>query len=145
MQIGDLQETIAGRFSALAPESPVRAAAESFADSQVGLVTVLDNLNRLVGVVSKSDLVRHLAAAGRIDAPIAWVMTREVTAGSSADDLRATWDFMKRRGLQNLPVIETDRRVVGTLDIRDAVQALLELEQMQEAQLISYIAGVGYR
>jgi hypothetical protein len=52
---------------------------------------------------------------------------------------------MVRRKLQNLPLLAPNRRPVGTLDIRDALQAMVEFEQEQETQLINYIAGVGYR
>lgn len=52
---------------------------------------------------------------------------------------------MVHRRLQNLPLLGTDRRPVGTLDIRDALQAMIEIEQDQETQLVNYISGVGYR
>ena len=52
---------------------------------------------------------------------------------------------MASRQLQNLPLLGDGNQPVGMLDIRDALQAILEREQQQEAQLIDYIAGVGYR
>jgi CBS-domain-containing membrane protein len=73
------------------------------------------------------------------------VMTRAIIAGSPGDDLRGTWELMVRRRLQNLPLLGPNRRPVGTLDIRDALQTIIELEQAQESQLVNYIAGVGYR
>ena len=97
------------------------------------------------GVVSKSDLVRHLAAAGSTKAPISVVMTKIVATATTSADLQATWQFMMLRRLQNLPILTVEHRPIGTLDVRDAFQALLTAERRQEEQLVHYISGVGYR
>jgi CBS domain-containing protein len=133
------------RLRVLCERSPVQAAADAFAERHVGLIIIADESEAARGVLSKSDLVRHLAAAGRVDAPIAEVMTRNVVFASPTDDLQATWHLMVRRQLQNLPLIGAGRRPVGVLDIRDALEAILRQEERQEDQLINYIAGTGYR
>ena len=51
---------------------------------------------------------------------------------------------MTARRLQNVPVLGVDREPLGVLDIRDAMQKLLELEQYQERALVEYISGIGY-
>jgi CBS domain-containing protein len=94
--------------------------------------------------VSKSDLVRYLARRGDVEAPVSGIMTTSVIAASPADDLRGTWELMTRRRLQNLPLLAPGRHPIGTLDIRDALKAILEAEEAQETQLINYIAGYGY-
>jgi CBS domain-containing protein len=144
MKIGDLPETVA-RLKAMSDRSSVRAAADAFSDTRLGLIVVCDESGTAAGVVSKSDLVRHLARAGRIDIPVSVVMTRAVASASPIDELRATWEFMATRRLQNLPLLDAGRRPVGTLDSRDALQAILRLEENREHELVSYIAGVGYR
>lgn len=73
------------------------------------------------------------------------VSAEEMRKMLAADPLRATWELMVERRLQNLPLLGPNRRPVGTLDIRDALQAIIELEQAQEKQLVNYITGVGYR
>jgi hypothetical protein len=52
---------------------------------------------------------------------------------------------MTARKLQNVPVLGDGLEPLGILDVRDAMQALLEQEQHQEHLLIDYIAGIGYR
>ncbi len=145
MIIGDLSEATRVRFRALDAQSSVRTVADAFADPRLGLVLVCDDAGRAIGVVSKSDLVRHMAAAKPVEAPVTGVMTRPVISAMPGDDLGAAWTLMVTRRLQSLPLLGRDRRPVGTLDIRDALQAILRLEQDQEAQLVNYIAGVGYR
>jgi len=144
MLVRDLHEQTSGRFRILDEESTVQAAADALAAPRLGLVVVRDASRHTSGVVTKSDLVRHLARARAVTLPVTTVMTRTVITASPADDLQATWEQMVRRGLQNLPVIGPDRRPIGTLDIRDALAAILRQEESQEQALINYIAGYGY-
>jgi CBS-domain-containing membrane protein len=145
MLIGDLTKATSVRLGTLEQCSSVRDAATTFADARLGLLVICDEHERAIGVVSKSDLVRHLARAGHVDLPVTDVMTRSLISASPGDDLRLTWKVMVQRRLQNLPLLDPNRRPVGTLDIRDALQAIIQLEQDQEDQLVNYVAGVGYR
>lgn len=144
MFVRDLHEQTSGRFRILDEESTVQAAADALVAPRLGLVVVRDARRQTSGVVTKSDLVRHLARAKAATLPVTTVMTRTVITASPADDLQATWKQMVRRGLQNLPVIGPDCRPIGTLDIRDALAAILRQEESQEQALINYIAGYGY-
>ena len=65
MFVRDLDEQMRLRFKALDETSTVRLAAEALANPRVGLVVVRGPDERPTGVVSKSDLVRHLASIGR--------------------------------------------------------------------------------
>lgn len=144
MFVRDLDEQMRLRFKALDETSTVRLAAEALANPRLGLVVVRGPDERPTGVVSKSDLVRHLAQAGLVELPVTAVMTRTVITGSPADDLHETWQYMVRQRLQNLSVVGSDHQLVGTLDIRDALSAILKSEERQEEALINYIAGNGY-
>jgi CBS-domain-containing membrane protein len=144
MIVANLARKTAARLATIEDHRSVRDTADLFADGRLGLVIVCDAVGLVVGVVSKSDLVRFLAQDGDIGLAVTAVMTRSVIAGSPADELRGTWELMTRRRLQNLPLLAPNRRPVGTLDIRDALQAMVEFEQEEETQLINYIAGVGY-
>ena len=96
MRAGDLPET-AMRLKVMSEHSSVRVVADAFSDTPVGLVVICDDDGGAIGVVSKSDLVRHLARAGRIDVPVTTVMTRAVASASPGDDLRTAWQSMMAR------------------------------------------------
>ena len=145
MMLGELADATSMRFKSLDQRRSVQIAAEAFSNEWLGLIVVCDTDDRAVGVVSKSDLVRHLAGNGSVNVPITDVMTRSIVSASPRDELRATWEFMATRRLQNLPLFDRDRRPVGTLDIRDALKAVLDIEEEQGDQLINYIVGIGYR
>ncbi|RYY23632.1 MAG: CBS domain-containing protein [Sphingomonadales bacterium] len=145
MFVSDLTQETRARFRTLDERRSVRDAAGAFADAQLGLLIVCTDTGEASGVVSKSDLVRHLARSGNTEAPLAEVMSRAVVFASAASDLRQTWQLMVQRRLQNLPLLGASGRPIGTLDIRDALEAILSNEERQESELINYIAGNGYR
>ena len=71
-------------------------------------------------------------------------MTRSVTSCKPDDNVYSVWQTMSARKLQNIPILGSNLKPLVTLDIRDAMQVLLEHEQYQEQALIDYIAGIGY-
>jgi CBS domain-containing protein len=97
-----------------------------------------------VGVVSKSDLVRHLARAGSAQSAAAGLLTRGFVSCRPEDDLRGAWQRMNALRLQNLSVLGENGTPVGVLDIRDAMRAILEADELEKRALADYIAGVGY-
>lgn len=144
MRVDALFRSTSARLEVIDIGAEVRAAALALSKPEIGLLVVCDG-RRNVGVVSKSDLVRHLTGFADAAAPIAPLMSRDVVSCRPDDDLHATWRTMVERRLQNIPVVGEDSEPVGVLDVRDALKALLEHETYQEQILAGYIAGVGYQ
>jgi CBS domain-containing protein len=145
MIVEHLSPLTATKLRTVTEDVPVRAVAHTLSRLPIGLVVVCDEAGRTTGVVSKSDLVRHLSRSGASTAPVADIMTRRAVECSQGELLRDAWEQMRARNLQNMPVVDASRRPLGVLDVRDALQAILREEQDQEHLLIDYIAGVGYR
>jgi CBS domain-containing protein len=144
MQIETLRSMTAPRLAMVDSDATLRIAALALSKPHIGLVVVC-GWSTVTGVVSKSDIVRHLATGGEAEAPITALTSRDVVYCRPADDLYATWQGMAERGLQNMPVIDGDSQPVGVLDIRDALKVLFEEERYQERLLINYVAGIGYQ
>ncbi len=145
MFVDSLASTTSARLVAVSTADTIESAALAFSDIGIGLLVVCDEIGTAVGVLSKYDLVRHIAGAGPVGAPLAAAMSWNIVHCAPGDDLYATWQSMQARHLQNLPVIGADGKPQGVLDIRDALRALLEEERFEERELIDYISGVGYR
>jgi len=145
MLVRHLQPITTSRLTTADLDTELRTAALLFARQGVGLVIICDGDGQAAGVLSKSDLVRHLATSKSNEAVVTALMSTPVVACSPDDDLHSVWQMMAGRGLQNIPVLEASSRPVGILDVRDALKALLEQEVIQEHMLTDYIAGVGYR
>jgi len=145
MRIDSLGAMISARLAVTAVNTTLRTAACALSNPLIGLVVVCDEGRRAAGVVSKSDIVRHLTSMGVTDSTTASLMSRNIVYCCPEDDLYATWQRMAALSLQNMPVLGADAKPLGVLDIRDALKVLFEQEEYQERLLTNYVAGVGYQ
>ena len=145
MRIDQLNSLTSARLSTIDADATLRAAALSFSKPGIGLVVVCDGNGAAAGVLTKSDLIRHLANSGPVQTIAATLMSQPIIYCTPGDDVHSVWRTMAAQRLQNLPVLGGDRRPLGILDVRDAMKALFEEEEFQERLLTNYIAGIGYQ
>lgn len=143
MRIEQLNSTTATRLMMIDAGATPQAAALSLSKPGIGLVVVCHENGKAAGVLSKSDLVRHLADPR--PATVEALMSRPFVFCHPGDDVHSVWQMMTGRSLQNVPVLGAGSLPVGVLDIRDAMKALFEQEELQEQFLTNYIAGIGYQ
>jgi CBS domain-containing protein len=122
-------------------------AAGLLAKAQVNLVVVCASDGTMVGVITKTDVVRQIShcQGSACTAKAAIVMTRDVTYCHPDDMLHDVWSIMKERGFLHVPIVDQDSRPCGVLNARDALQALLGEVEDEEALLRDYVMGIGYR
>jgi len=115
--------------------------------SGTDLVIVCDCEGFLQGVVTKTDVVRQISDCDGATCmcPASKVMTRDVVLCREADLLHDVSRLMKERHLKNIPVVAADNRPIGVLTARAILRVLLGDAQYEEAQLVDYVKGVGYR
>lgn len=145
MLVATLEPMTSGRLAVIGADATARAAALALTRSDIGLLVVCTETGKAAGVLSKSDLVRHLAHSAGAGVTATMLMSRHVVSCGPNDDVHTVWQTMAARNLQNVPVLGDDGRPLGILDIRDAMKALFEQEEMQEQLLANYIAGIGYQ
>lgn len=88
-----------------------------------GAVLVKDDDGRLLGIFTDSDLARlfELRREHWLDRTIGEVMTSDpvvVVVGSSIND---AVELLRSRKLSELPVVDSDRRLVGLVDVTDLI------------------------
>ena len=122
-------------------------AARLLNDRHTNLVVARDKKGTMTGVVTKTDIVRQLSHChgSGCTAPVAAVMTRDVTCCRSADLLQDGWSIMKERNLLHIPIVDEEFRPVGVVNARDALLLLLEGTEYEEALLRDYVMGIGYQ
>ena len=145
MFVERLYGSTSSRLAVIGRDATVRDAAKSLSRPGIGLVVVCAPAGSLEGVLSKSDLIRHLRSPSRASSPASALMSRSVVTCGPKDDVHDVWQAMTARNLQNVPVIDDAARPLGILDIRDAMKVLFEEEQLQGRMLFNYVTGVGYR
>lgn len=134
------------RLVTIGDDAPLIDAAKLLGDRHIDLVVVCSSDELLAGVVTKTDVVRqisHCQGSGCTTA-VSTVMTRTVILCHPNDLLHDVWSIMKERGLKNIPVVGQDSRPIGVLNVRDALDALLEEVEYEEVLLREYVMCVGY-
>jgi CBS domain-containing protein len=135
------------RLITIEANAPLAHAAKLLGETHRALLVVCNPEGVMVGVITKTDVVRQVArnqeSLNVITAAAA--MTSEVTScrpGDLVSDVLAT---MKERGLVHLPVVDERNRPSGVINARDALQALLSEVTDEGLLLRAYIMGIGYR
>jgi CBS domain-containing protein len=122
-------------------------AAGLLCETHISLVVVCNPGGAMVGVITKTDIVRQIAhcqgSHGRT--PVAGVMTRDVTYCHPRDSLHDVLSTMKERGLVHIPIVDQDSKPTGVINARDALQVLLGDVEYDVSFLRDYVAGIGYR
>jgi len=115
--------------------------------SGTDLVIVCDGKGALRGVVTKTDVVKQISVCQGETClcPVSTVMTRDVALCRGSDRLQDVSDLMKGRHLKNIPVVDAGNRPIGVLTARAILGALLSDAEYEEALLVDYVKGVGYR
>ena len=135
------------RLVTISDDALVQDAAKLLDGRHINLVVACDSSGAMVGVVTKTDVVRQMGRChgSGCTGAVATVMTKDVTYCRSGDLLHDVWTIMKERSLLHVPIIDENSRPVGVINARDALLALLEGTEHDEALLRDYVMGVGYR
>lgn len=117
------------------PESPLRDVARIMKDESCGVVPIVDERNRLVGIVTDRDLVIRAFTGGRSPEQLraSDVMTDDVEAVTPDDTLHDVIGLMGRRQLRRIPVVERDDGIVGIISLGDIALRADHDEELQQA------------
>ncbi|MGW5781190.1 CBS domain-containing protein [Streptomyces sp. NPDC003863] len=110
MKVGGL---MTDQVVAAVPTASFKDVAKLLAEHNISGVPVVDEDDRVLGVVSESDLLAHRERTARelMTAPAVTVQAEQ----SVADAAR----LMVRRGVERLPVVDEEERLVGIVTRRD--------------------------
>ncbi len=144
MRVGHILQNKGEHTHGIGAQRPLLDAVRLMMHHRVGSLVVLDESERLLGIVTERDV---LATADRYDGDMARVAVREVmspdlvTCGPQ-DTLDHAMDLMLRnktgRRIRHLPVLEDDA-LRGVISIGDVVQALLTETAFENKLLRNYI------
>lgn len=147
MLVERLLPTAQKRLVTIDDNASIVGAAKLLIDRRSDLLVVHSSGKLLVGVITKTDIVRQIGQCqedGRANA-VSTIMTRTVILCHSNDLLRDVWQNMKGRGLKNIPIVDHESRPIGVLNARDALEVLREESEYEELLLGDYVMGVGYQ
>lgn len=110
------------------------------AEHNIGLVPILDNEGKLLGVFSERDLVRRVIAKGRDlnTTEVDSVMTKDLVIANINESHNECLKKMKDRNTRHILIID-EGKLVGILSIRDLMEIDLQVQQETIEVLHNYI------
>ena len=141
MQISDVLRTKGNDVATAGPATGVAEILGLMADLNIGALPIVEG-NRLVGIVSERDVVRHLHSRGPqvLDGPVRDIMTTELVTCRPDDAAASLARVMTDRRIRHIPVCRNDE-LCGIVSIGDLVKARIDQLESEREQLQHYIAG----
>lgn len=118
-----IKEVMSSNCNWIAPESTLAQAAQTMKDQDIGFLAVGEN-DRLIGVITDRDIaLRAVADSMNAETQIRDIMTPQVLYcfdDQPVDEICANMSDVKVR---RLPVVNREKRLVGTVSLGDLSQA----------------------
>lgn len=123
------------------PATTIAGVAALLTDKGIGAVPVLDEHDRLLGIVSERDIIRSLSAVGAatLEMTAGQLMTRSLQRASPSTTVIEAMRQMTVARVRHLPVM-VDDELVGLVSIGDVVKARIMEQEEEVGSLRDYIA-----
>ncbi|MFO7585487.1 MAG: CBS domain-containing protein [Anaerolineales bacterium] len=118
------------------PDDTVDKVAQLMQRDNIGSIPVIDDekTQRLVGIVTDRDLVLKVIAKGQ-DAKttkVETVMTRQMVTCLAEDDLQKALDAMAEHQLRRIPIVDSNKKIVGIIAQADVATRVNKPEKTAE-------------
>jgi CBS domain-containing protein len=142
MRIADVLARKGTSVLTVPPEAPITELLAVLAERNVGAAVVCEG-DRLAGIVSERDVVRHLHQRGAdlLGAPISEIMTTVVATCRGHEDVQDLSRTMTERRIRHVPVVDDDGKLTGIVSIGDVVKTRIDQLEEHRNQLEAYISG----
>ena len=120
-----IQHLMSRDVKTVSRDTPVIEAAQLMLDHKFGCTPVVDDGNKLVGIVTEADLVAVAARALATESPtlIDTMMSRNLITLRRNERLQLASALMQLERIRHLPVVEDDGTFVGLVTHRDLLAA----------------------
>jgi CBS domain-containing protein len=119
------------------PETNLSQVAALMWDYDFGAMPVVDDMNRVLGMITDRDIAIAAATKGRLATEInaGEVMAGNVYACALGEDISAALKTMRREKVRRLPVVGKDGKLAGILSINDIVLRVGEPKGRQAPEI----------
>lgn len=124
------------------PQVTLRQAAVYLHEHHIGAVIIIDDNDRIAGILTERDVVAAVARSGAdcLDKPVAAVMWSNVYCCTEDMTVNALMEKMSKLRARHLPV-ENGGRLVGIVSIGDVVKNHIRAIEREAEHIKAYISG----
>lgn len=135
-------KTEGNQLYSVGPDTLVYDAIKLMSEVQVGALVVLDNNNKLVGIISERDYTRKIVLQNRSsrDTPVRDIMTENVLTVSPEQSMEECMVLMSKNHIRHMPVVEDDHPI-GIVSVMDVMKNIISEKEFIISQLENYISG----
>ena len=110
------------------PDESVTVAAARMHQCAVGMLVVVNNANRVIGIVTDRDLVSRVLAKGRnsTEMLVCEAMTDSPTTISEWTQIEPALIKMRNGKFRRIPVVDHEKQLVGLITLDDILMLLSE-------------------
>lgn len=126
----------------VSPDTSVFDALEEMARHDVGALPVLDDQERLVGVISERDYARKVILLGKSsrETLVREIMRHPDAIANMQTTVSEAMRLMTDARVRHLPVLE-GHRVIGIVSIGDMVNWVIQQQEREIQALHAYVSG----
>jgi len=128
------------------PDTTVSAAMDTLIDNGIGCLPVIDERDRLIGIVSDKDIFRkiHQTKGQYHDLKVRDLMNIEVIIGDPEDDLDYISGLMQQNWIRHVPIV-VGEKIVGLISQRDIVKSETSYAKIENRYLRLYTEDINSR
>jgi CBS domain-containing protein len=128
-----LRDVMSREVKIISPDATIREAAKAMLEGDFGMMPVGEN-DRMIGAISDRDIAIRAVAEGKdSNAKVREVMSEGITWAYEDELVEDAARIMSVHQIRRLPVVNSDKRVVGIVALGDFAVESSELEPAAEA------------
>jgi len=108
-------------------DSTIQGCIELLFKTHVGSIVIVDDEQRCTGLFTERDVIRVVAQKIPLDAPIEKVMTKNIFTVDEDATFEEVKTVLKTHGIRHLPVVNSAKKLVGLISVRQILDQFLGL------------------
>jgi CBS domain-containing protein len=116
-----VQDVMTSEVKSCRPETNLAEAAAMMLEYDCGALPVVDNENKVIGMITDRDIAIAAATKARLasEIPVGEVISRKVYSATLDEDIHAALKTMRHEKIRRLPIVNRDGMLQGILSLND--------------------------
>ncbi len=132
-----VQDVMTSEVKSCRPETNLAEAAAMMLDYDCGALPVVNNENKVVGMITDRDIAIAAATKARLasEIPVSEVISRKVCFATPDEDIHTALKTMRHEKMRRLPIVNRDGMLQGILSLNDIALRAEEEEGRHHPEL----------